>query len=188
VVQQTYQRRFSDRIVKKKIRSLIWKESLFVSNSLRAAEFDFAKAFATHPQMKFLMPIRNPIDCAISNCMTGHGQHFEDVKANTEFDKTLDNILKEIEWFVSLRKRYPQQFFCYYQDEFDAEALTKLATFLGIESDQRWLADALECYRLKQPYAYSKAIRDAFQAKVSERFRVWPIVKEKLLGFSEQNR
>jgi hypothetical protein len=48
--------------------------------------------------------------------------------------------------------------------------LARLADFLGIEADQRWLVDALKCYDLKPSYDHAQELVVEFQRLVDEHF------------------
>jgi len=50
--------------VKKEIRCLFWKESLRTSNLIREKQVDLPGIFSRDERLRFLMPIRNPLDCA----------------------------------------------------------------------------------------------------------------------------
>ena len=56
---------------KKQIKCLFWKESLLTSNLIREKNVDLCSIFEKDDRLRFLMPIRNPLDCAMSNLKTG---------------------------------------------------------------------------------------------------------------------
>jgi len=64
-------------LVKEHIRSLFWKESHETSNVIRERHVDLGAIFKQNEPLRFLQPIRNPMDCAISNLKnTGHMRAF----------------------------------------------------------------------------------------------------------------
>lgn len=63
-------------LIKRKIECLFWKESLTTSNYIKSNKIDLGELFRKLKRLKFLMHIRNPLDCAVSNLKTGHVNRF----------------------------------------------------------------------------------------------------------------
>jgi len=183
VMQQTYEKRYGDRMLKKEVRCLLWKESMRVSNYLQENSTDLAGLCTKLPRLRFLMPVRNPMDCAVSNLKTGHARHLVD-KGSETFEDVLDRIMREIAWFKSYEARMPDRFFSYYQFDFNEAMLKRLAGFLGLAPDPSWIADSMACYDLKASYPHSGERVAAYRRLVDEHFSRLPEARQALLRFA----
>ncbi|MCK4791372.1 MAG: DUF616 domain-containing protein, partial [Desulfobacteraceae bacterium] len=63
-------------LVKRNIHALVWKETLKASLHLRTHVPDMDSLLQIHEDLVFLLPVRNPLDCAVSNIRTGHAALF----------------------------------------------------------------------------------------------------------------
>ena len=115
VMRETYNNNKSTLISKQKINAIIWKESLRTSNFIRKNNIDLGDIINKNKKIRFLMPVRNPIDCAISNLNNKHHKLFEDLK-DYSVECILISIFKEYLWFLGLEKKYPERFMHFFQD------------------------------------------------------------------------
>ncbi len=92
-MRQAYARRYGDRRVKERVSCLVWKESHRVTAFLRRQGLPPEELSRANPKLRFLMPIRNPLDCMLSNCTSGHLRYFSstDVK-NTRLAKKAEAV------------------------------------------------------------------------------------------------
>jgi hypothetical protein len=134
-----------------------------------------------NPRLKFLLPIRNPLDCSLSIARIGIPYFYPDIEGD-DIQSVLGSILEEIKWFIDLFGRDPDHFFYFYQDQVDAATLQKLATFLGLSPDERWLRESLSVYQLKRSYDYEPALKNYYKSKVEELFDTSPAVRQHLIG------
>ena len=89
-----------DGILKKEIKCLFWKESLMTSNMIRQKNVDLGTIFERDQRLRFILPIRNPLDCAISNIKTGGVNRFKGLKTKSTEIEVVQAILDEILWWV----------------------------------------------------------------------------------------
>lgn len=178
VVRELYRSRYGSTLVKPAIRCVYWKESLRVTNFLRQSEIDIRALLAAEPRLRFIMPIRNPLDCAISNARTGHFKLFGEETA--DLPRILDRVLDCLAWFADLQAQHPDRFFCYPQDEFGARLLSDLACFLSVDDDPQWIEDALLCYRLKPSYAPPEALLRRYDEVAGVRLACHPTLRAAL--------
>ncbi|MCP4695066.1 MAG: PqqD family peptide modification chaperone [Desulfobacterales bacterium] len=187
VLRQTFRDRFGDSLVKSPIHSLVWKDSMKVANFIRKNQVDPGEILARNKRVRFLTPIRNPLDCAASNYAQGMGGHFHGLK-NHSRRGVLDHVLREISWFLDLQKKHPGGFFHFFENEFDREMLISLAAFLGLDPGNRWIEDGLKCYRLRAPYLHAPGFIRRYEHSIKDHFHGRPPVMEKLLGFASRAR
>lgn len=182
-MRDAYRLRFGAALVKDAPRCLVWKESLRTSNAIRKHGVDLGALFAANDRIRFLMPIRHPIDCAVSNLKTGHYEILR-MRRDDSLPAVLDAIVNEIAWFQDCRAAHPDRFFSFYQDGVDVASLDAMATFLGVASDERWRRDALACFATKPGYAHDESIVRHYRESVESRLRAHPDVCARLLSWA----
>jgi len=167
----------------REVHSLFWKESLRTSNLLRRHNVDLGAVFARNKRLRFLQPIRNPIDCAISNVKTDHAAIFDGLAANPTVEDVLRAVMRELAWYAELREANPERFFHFYEYEEPREMLTRLAGFLQLDADPTWLDNAVEAMKLKPGYDHDPALVAVLREEVAARFGRWPDLAAGLLRF-----
>jgi hypothetical protein len=173
------------KLLKQKIKCLFWKESLITSNLIRAKKVDLGNIFAKDDRLRFLLPIRNPLDCAISNLNTGHVNLFDGLNTESSKIEVVQAILDEIFWFAELQREYPDRFFCYFEHEISREMLIKLATFVHLEPSDAWLENALLAMKVKNSYRHDRAFVAFYRHHVNAKFAQFPALSDGLLRFVE---
>jgi hypothetical protein len=173
--------------LKKTIRCLFWKESLRTSNRIRRKRIDLGKIFEQDSRLRFLLPVRNPLDCARSNIKSGHVKIFEGLNKKSTEVQVLEAILDEFVWFAGLQSRYPDRFFYFFQHEMSREMLLGLAAFLKIDPLEDWLDTAVTAMKLKPSYKHDASMWRSYEQMVREKFNSIPEFTQGLLAFSENN-
>jgi hypothetical protein len=172
-------------LLKQNILSLFWKESLRTSNYIRQQKVDLDRLLKLNRQLRFLLPIRNPLDCAISNLKTGKANIFADVEKDATLEQVLESILKEILWFKNLETRHPKRFFYFFEHDFNEATIRRLANFLELEPFRHWCTNALEAFDVKSRYSHSNSLMAFFRRRVENQFSNYPDFAEKLLLFAK---
>ena len=171
-------------LIKNQIRCLFWKESLSTSNLIREKHIDLKYILSKEERLRFLMPIRNPLDCAISNLKTGHVNRFRGLDQRSKVSEVLLAILKEIHWFASHKKNHPDRFFYYFEHSIDREMLLKLASFLSLDADEDWISRALRVMVNKSSYQHNPDLLAFYRKCVEQQFAQFPALAEQLLIFA----
>jgi hypothetical protein len=143
---------------KQKIESLFWKESLRTSNIIRERHVDLGAMFRQDPRPRFLLPIRNPMDCAVSNLKTGHVTRFPGLSKSTPTREVVQAILDEIFWFGGLQKQFPERFHHFFEHEISREMLVDLARFLQLDPDETWITNALAAMQINPGYSHDESL------------------------------
>jgi len=168
VMRERYRARYGETMIKERVDAIVWKESLFVAKHLRERKVDVGALLAAHPPVRFFLPVRNPLDCAESNVRTGHARIWGGVP---DLRATVEHILDEIAWVRDLARRHGEaRFFTFFEFEVDATLPARLAAFLEIEPEARWIADSTACLDLTRGPAHDPALRDWYHARVDARF------------------
>jgi hypothetical protein len=171
---------------KQEIRCLLWEESLRTSNRLRSHSVDLGPVFAVEPRLRFLMPIRNPLDCAVSNIKTGHAALFEGLGPGASEAAVVEAILDEIRWFADLQAQHPDRFFGYFEHDVSREMLVRLAVYLELEPLDSWLDAAMAAMQLKAGYEHAAELVDSYRQGVVSRFGDHPKFAQGLLRITEE--
>jgi hypothetical protein len=173
-------------LIKNNITALFWKESLRTSNHIRDNNVDLDKLFAQNKKVRFLLPIRNPLDCALSNKKTGHVKIFHGLDKSSPMEAVCDAILDEYLWFKNLESRNPDRFACYFEHEPCREILLRIAALLELPPVEDWLANAAKAFEIKAGYSHPESLVTFYRDSIDKRFSSYPDFAEKLLRFFPQ--
>ena len=165
-------------------KALFWKESLRTSNRMRRLNTDLNAVFKENHKLRFLMPVRNPMDCAASNFKTGHARIFQDPNASASVENTLKSVLDEIIRFKNLEVKYPDRFFYYFEYDDRKETLERMADFLGLQATEDWIADSLQVFETNAGYEHSAGLVSLYRDCVERECSGHPDFAERLLRFS----
>ena len=177
--------RTGEGLVKEHIRCLFWKESHRTSNLIREKHIDLGDIFKRNDKLRFLQPVRNPMDCAISNLKNnGHMRMFTGLSRNTSVIEVTQAILDEVYWFGELKELYPDRFFYYFEHEISREMLIKLATFLQLEPNEAWLSNALSVMKTKPSYEHDGKLLTLYRDYIANKFSPLPALSEGLYRFN----
>jgi hypothetical protein len=166
---------------KRNITTLFWKESLKTTNHIRQSKCNLTQLFAENKQVRFLLPIRNPLDCAVSNIKTGHVNRFQSVDRGSSVEEVVEAILEELLWFKKLEMENHERFFYYFEHECNRATLKKMADFLELEASEEWLMNSMEAFNVKSQYNHSRRVMSCFKDSVERKFAEYPVFAEQLL-------
>jgi len=174
--------RFPDPDLKPEIHSLVWKEPLMLYKFLAkdmARTHDF---LAKHPEIKLLLPIRNPLDCAISNKNLGN-RWLRKAYGLSEFslESVLEALFRIYYTFFKLQEAYPDRCLAFFENECNEEFLNALAKFLGLTPDQTWISDCLQVWKVSKHYEWQLAWKNCYQELCGRYFADQPKIKGRFL-------
>jgi hypothetical protein len=171
-------------LVKEHIKSLFWKESHRTYNLIRDKHIDLGAIFKRTDKLRFLLPIRNPMDCAISNLKTGHVHLFTGLNKNSSVWEVTRAILDEIYWYTETRESFPDRFFHFYEHTISRDMLAALAKFMRLDPNEDWLTNALSVMKTKPSYDHGSDLLASYREYVQSKFSQFPGMAESLLLFS----
>ena len=179
--------------VKKSVQCFFWKESLMTSFHIRDNSVDLDKLFASNKKIRFLIPVRNPMHCAISNHKMSYidpdrkkrknGTLFKGVGKNPSVDQVLGAVLDEFLWIADLKKCYPRRFFIFFEHEFGKEIITALADFLGLNPYESWVRNCLDAFDIKPGYEPHQKLKTKYRNYIETNFSNHRELAEKFLHF-----
>jgi len=170
-------------LLKREIHCLFWKESLITANLIRDKKLDLGAVFARNRRLRFLMPIRNPLDSAVSNLKTGHVNLFKGLSKQSPVADVVKAILGEFAWFARLEQKHPGRFFRYFEHEISREMLLRMAEFLQLAPDEGWLSKALVAMETKPSYPHDEALKNFYREQVDANFGEFEPWRAGLLRF-----
>lgn len=171
--------------LKQDIDCLFWKEPLRTANWIRNRGADLSRILDAEPKLRFLMPIRNPVDCALSNLKTGHARLFENLSEGASDLGVLEAILDEFLWFAALQRQFPGRFFHYFEHEISREMLESLAEFLDLDADDAWIEQAVSAMTIVSRYERSGPLDKRLREIVDDKFGEFPELSAGLLKFCD---
>lgn len=183
IVREKYRERFGDSPLKEDIRCLLWKEGLHLKNHLIQNSIKEIELVSRNRRIRFILPIRNPLDCARSNQSTGMSNIFININVDSTFHDVIKEILDEILSFLINKEQYPENFFYYYQHTFDESVLREFCDFMRLPFDKVWRDSVLQIYNIKPSYSHKKEDVSFYKHYVNNKFKKFPDAVENLLKF-----
>ena len=164
---------------------MIWKESLRNTNIIRQQGFDLASLLKKDKRIKFILPIRNPLDCTISNIKTGHANMFEGIENNSSVFEVLEKVLDEIYWFALKKEQFPDRFFYFFGNDVSENLFIKILKFLKLDLDKIWLSDAMSSFIIKpkSKYKHNEDLTHYYKKLIKIKFSQYPLLIKKLESF-----
>jgi hypothetical protein len=143
------------------------------SDSLIIELLDYA------PKLRFILPIRNPLDCTISNLRTSHMEGSEDIAEDRT--RLLDRILEMISWAAALEVRHPDRFLTFFQDDTPEKVAGGLIRLLSLRDDPQWRDSVAAAFKIHpNPYVHGPEMYETFESGVESYFRSMPGVASRL--------
>ncbi|HEX7272851.1 MAG TPA: hypothetical protein VF420_11940 [Casimicrobiaceae bacterium] len=172
------------------VKCIVWKDSHLVTNFLREARVDVAALLRRNDRVKFMLPVRNPVDCAISNLQTGHVAFFDPARglsSGSRVEDVVAGVLDEIAWFLGLRDTSgrPENFFLYFEHEAGRDVLERMLDFLGLPRDETYLAAAADAFKVSGNARATQPI-EGYAGEVNRKFERYPAIRDALLKFGQR--
>jgi hypothetical protein len=171
-------------LIKGRVDCLLWKESLEASNFIRDNNVNIDELLSLEPRLVFLLPIRNPLDCALSNLRSGHANRFRGIGEDPSIRQCLKAVLREIHWFLSLQQKHKDRFFHYYAHSVSRDMLVELACFLSLSPDEDWLRSALRVMAIGGKYSHDFDLMIDYRNIVKAIFSDMPTAAKQLLEYN----
>jgi hypothetical protein len=145
-------------LVKNDIRALLWKESHRIANRIHDPSMDLDGFFSADSRLRFLMPVRNPLDCSVSNIRTGHVRFFKGLRDSKDVGEVCEAVLDEIRRVLDVAKQFPGRVLYFFEHSIDDQMLISIEEFLQINHNADWLRLAREAMTSTSRYVHSPAL------------------------------
>ena len=182
-VKDLYQKRYAENPIKDHVKSILWKEGLYLANHLRKHNVDPLYLIKQQKKLKFVLPIRNVLDCAVSNKKTTLAFIFDDINEDSSLKEIITAILEEHLAFFKRQQKMPAHFFHFFEHSFDKETLIAYCHFANIPFDEQWALDVLSIFNIKSKYTHCQETIQFYKEEVENKFDDYPEIKTKLLAF-----
>jgi hypothetical protein len=144
-----------DRLAKSPVRVVAWKEGSRLREHLIARGVDPIALAARFDRLRFVNPIRDPIDqaCALHGFHAEPGLHPVPASlGTTDLPAIMRYVLRAAAEAYDAAQRRPDRFLCFTEREIGLALLRRLADFLEVEPSGAWLAAALSAFRVTRSY------------------------------------
>lgn len=174
-----YAKRFGANEIKPKAECLVWKDSMRVQKRLMAEKGLFDRLCSAFPDIRFLLPMRDILDCTQSNLSTAHIK-FLGGSRRMPIVRAVDRVLDAFVWALEQRERHPDRVFVLTQGDDPPAIFSALADFLGLSRDKTWLGDVSDAFKIRPgPEHDPQAVAYALKA-TRTRFARWPEILERM--------
>ena len=183
LVKRKYYTRFGSNLLKENIQCLFWKEGLHLTNYLIKQKITAIDLVKRNNHIRYILPIRNPLDCAISNQKTKMAQIFTTINEKSSLQDILKEILDSYLKFFKNQQISKQHFFHFYEHSLSSKTLTDFCEFLKIPYNESWEEDVLQIFTIKPSYTYTDKDIAFYKKYIDDKFKDFPNEKEHLLKF-----
>jgi hypothetical protein len=180
-VRLLYQRRYGDQRIKAKPKCLVWKDSMLIQRRLSGEEGLLPHVIANLPDVRFVLPVRRPVDCAASNMATGLVSYLMNGRP-AGIAEAIDVVLQAIVWVLIQRDRWPDRFFVFAESFESVDLAPGLARYLNLPDDARWRADFQAIFRVRRKQRHSTDVLRMEREKIATSLAPWPDLRDALLA------
>lgn len=188
-LQRLYLERYGSIWIKEKPHCFIWKESASVTYMFRDGIADLGSVINNLPSLRFIIPIRNPIDIALSTQVFyyryGVPDYLKPQFPDFSFQSALGYVMTTFQYCFRLKEEYPEKIYFLYQDALGRNVFERLEKFLGLPSDARWQTEAASCFVARRKYAYEPNIINMTLENIEKVFGIGSPTTTRLISLVE---
>jgi hypothetical protein len=177
-LRERYWSRFGASALKPSPACMVWKDSLRVQQRLEAAPAELHAVIQRLRGVRFLLPVRQPLACALSNLRTGKSDRLK--PESNDLPGVLDAVLKSIAWVLQQRDRWPDHFLVFTEASERSTLAIRLQALLGVTRDTRWESDFIAAFAPRVA-PVDPALKATEQRKIAAVLAPWPDVRDALL-------
>lgn len=179
-VRAIYKRLYGEALIKESIQSIVWKESLLLSQFLATRRTALDEVLAKNSKLRFLMPIRSPLDCAMSNLRTRHQTRVMRLPQHN-FASVLESILFTFAQWFEMKSSYPARFFDFFAFKADRNTFFQMAQFLKIDASPAWLDNMESVFQIRPSHPVREEMRKTYESLIEKHLGRYPEVCATLL-------
>jgi hypothetical protein len=180
---EVYAARFGDVLLKPEASVLFWKESMRLQNRFMGDEAMFDTLLLRQPQVRFIYPVRNPLDCTRSNLQRGHWRYLVP-KEQAQFGPVLERVLRALQWFRVRERRDPDRFLSFTELEIDGGFPERVARFSRLPAPASWaIEDAPHAVEVVSRKAHAPENLNHYARLVADLFADDPAMRARLEAF-----
>jgi hypothetical protein len=176
-----YTQRYGDALVKADAKCMVWKDSLHIQHKLMEDVALFDRLCTAFPDMRFILPIRDPLECAASNAKRSGASQQLTGHQFASLEETLEAILDVIAWVIDKRDKRPDHVFIFTHKDMQPRTFQNLAGHLGLTPTQQWLKDSTSAGKVRiNPYQHDAAFVQRGCDMIRVKLRRWPALLTRL--------
>jgi hypothetical protein len=164
-------------------RVVVWKDSMRITNHLRTIGQPPAKLARRNARLRFVLPIRNPLDCAVSNASTRHGRYLASGRHRTS-EGLIEPIVREIRIFCDAAAQLPESFFSFVEGDEPRKTFAGLAEHLGLDAHDAWLDLVDMSWDVGSDYQHPPELVERYRSAVDYHLEPYPELRARLLKFA----
>jgi hypothetical protein len=165
-------------------RVVVWKDSMRITNHLRTIGQPPAKLAHRNPRVRFVLPIRNPLDCARSNAATRHGRYLA-AGRHRSAEALIEPIVREIRIFQDAANLRPGSFFSFVEGDDARKTFAALAEHLGLDAHDAWLDLVELSWDVGSTYDRDAGLEARYRTAVAYHLEPYPELRDRLLAFAD---
>ncbi len=177
-----YEARHGAVLAKPDATTLFWKDSMRFQNRFLRARPAIEPFLEAYPEVVFIFPVRNPMDCARSCLNTGHWRHLV-AKPDARFEPVLTRILETLAWFRAREIRDPTRFWSFTELELGPGFLDRFAAFCRLPEDVAWREDAPHAIEVMERSRHPEENRVLYARLIGDLFAQDPEMRTRLGQF-----
>jgi hypothetical protein len=186
----TFRRRYGRSLIKRDVKSLIWKEAHQTDDYVAEHKVDLGAVISKNDKLRFILPIRNMIDVTYSfyNREPFRRNFYKDQVENPDAKIILDDLLERMVRTVNLYREYPERVFLFFENEIGRDLFVRMEDFLLLPHDERWINDALKCFVVSpSKFEPIPGLMAYYVERVSALFAHAPEIRDKFLLFASSS-
>ena len=183
-IRQAYTERYGESKVAESVGCILWKEPMLVTQLIQQNNIDLVALASTESRLRFLLPVRNPFDCAFSHLQTGSMAAYFGEPGRVSVEQILEGILQIIVWFVDMMQRCPQQFMLIDQHALSHITSPEVTDFLAVSNDSIWEKTVQQVVHVKPSYPVDNALRNFYIKRIDQYFSTKPEIADLLLAYA----
>ncbi|MDP2685270.1 MAG: hypothetical protein Q8P20_09635 [bacterium] len=145
---------------KKDFKSIVWKDS--PRNTLLLQKINMDGLLAKTDKLRFVLIVRNPMDCATSSSAPGYNQRYR----LPSKEHILSELFERYEWFFDAERKHPGHFMSFFEFDPDYELVCKLQNFLMIDNDEQWKNNFLKFWVMKRKYNHTAEFKKQYHSLI----------------------
>lgn len=142
-----YEQRYGDSKIKEAPTCLILKDSMRFQNAITRGAKNVSDMVILLPRLFLLLPVRNPLDCAMSNLETGHITHLG-LPKDASLEDAVGAVLTTIRSGLELADEHSGRVMHFTENDARPELFRRWAAFLNVSTDEQWLSDAARAFKV----------------------------------------
>jgi len=179
-LERMYRGRFGSEMLKSDARVLFWKDSHRIQNHITGVADGMERIAESFKNVKFVLPIRNPIHCVNTNIKENHWRFFAS-KDEAYFEPLMKKVLANIRWILTHKTLTSDRLLTIWEPNLLSKGLDQLCDFCDIKTDPGWKTSVENEISLRDRATTHEEL-STFERLVEQEFRDLPDIRNNLMS------